>query len=266
MEKQMTVRQSKFAFLLWCGILALSGACTKEKGGVAKEEINFIPQKGYIYHYRLTEDGQSHNVTVRNLGVRDSVGLKVHRIAQVIEGMTLYTDMYVKDGYTVHVNHLPSSFYEVAKAIEDGVIASGGIYHGMDIVGYPSIMKVKNSFAVGSKVDFPGPHIEMNTRYSTKTLDEEWTLHRSYFTLVFEPENVLKVEQVKVGAGSFRCIHYAFTAFSEQAHYENGGMVEQNFFEEKNALWDAPGIGVVKKVSTTEEGETTLELLKITSN
>lgn len=261
-------RWAKSALAL--AVLAMSFTACKDDdnpnpdgGNNGGTEKAFIPSKDKKYSYKVTDsDGSTSDMLTKIVSTKDSAGMEVHTIHNIIEEdgdeMTLVSKAYAKGGTTTNELPYPSAMQALVTEINEFAFISD-----LKITGFPQYQLLENNGKVNSALTFKGDPIKVLLELEIPTEDEGSVLGKLESRLTYKNGKAVAEESVTTPAGNFNCTKWEYS-------YEVYSKLETEVTQPSTAtetinvtLWTAPGVGVVKSIEKGKEGTSTTELRKI---
>ncbi|TLV00710.1 TapB family protein [Dyadobacter luticola] len=263
------MRRSK-AVMLPLAIALLSLVSCKDDPAVDPDENNppvaekaFIPEKNKTYSYKISDsDGGVSNSVLRVTSVKDSSGIPVSHIENVIEEeddkIILNYRAFSHGGHTTNELSIPAGFNSMQQYVQEFAYIDD-----YELSGFPQVQVFDNKGTVDSKVTFSTKPVKMHLELTIPVSEEESIPAQMDCTIQYADGKAIAQENITTPAGTFNCTKWLYS-------YELYGKLTagQSAPEEVRVVytvteWTAPGVGVVKSVEASGEDVTTTELQKI---
>ncbi|MCF0071873.1 hypothetical protein LZD49_15455 [Dyadobacter sp. CY261] len=229
-------------------------------GGTEKE---FIPSKDKSYHYKITDsDGSDGTMTTKIVSTKDSAGLAVHTIHNLVreneEEMTLISKAYAKGGTTTNELPYPTALKALVNEINDIAYIAD-----FKVTGFPQYQLLENNGKINSALTFKGDPIKILMKLEIPVGDEGSVDAAVETKLTYKNGKATGEETITTTAGEFKCTKWEYS-YEVYVKFETDATPPEITTELVNVtLWTAPGVGVVKSIEKTEEDSSTTELRKI---
>jgi hypothetical protein len=263
---------SRFAkSALALAVLAMSFTACKDDdknvdpdgGNNGGTEKAFIPSKDKKYSYKVSDsDGTTSDMLTKIVSTKDSAGLTVHTIHNIIEEdgdeMTLVSKAYAKDGTTTNELPYPSAMQTLVTEINKVAYISD-----FKITGFPQYQLLENNGKVNSALNFKGDPIKVMMELEIPVGEEGSVVGKLEARLTYKNGKAVAEESVTTPAGNFNCTKWEYS-YEVYTKFETEVTQPEVDTELVNVtLWTAPGVGVVKSIEKGEDGTSTTELRKV---
>lgn len=231
-----------------------------DNGGTEKA---FIPSKDKKYSYKVTDsDGTTSDMTTKIVSTKDSAGMAVHTIHNIIEEdgdeMTLVSKAYAKGGTTTNELPYPSAMQTLVTQINEVAYISE-----FKITGFPQYQLLENNGKVNSALTFKGDPIKVLMELEIPTEDDGSIIGKLEARLTYKNGKAVAEESVTTPAGNFNCTKWEYT-YEVYTKFETEVTQPDITTETVNVtLWTAPGVGIVKSIEKGKESTSTTELRKV---